>query len=583
MPDVADIPPAPDRDLFRLAAELRLGISPESIPRTVEPVGEDLEPGRRDTFWLVDFHREEVYQSEFELRLVSPRAYWYVEDGQSVSEDELERAAAAFEETIYPRVAASFGAEWNPGIDGDPHIYIAHGNLPGVGGYYGSGDEHPESVYPRSNQREIIYLNSAELQVGRATYLHVLAHELQHLTHWNQDPSEETWVNEGLSELAVTVADTPPATRRPARRAPRVSLVHWPLDNQNVGAHYRAASLFFHYLAEHYGGESLLLELVREPGDGVAGVEAYLAARGVEGGFRRVFGDWVAANFLDETLGPYGYDGLTVRASTTRKVEGFAEFDAQITQYAAHYVELTALEGPVNVSFAGPTITPLLPTEIGGENCWWSNAGDSIASTLTTRLALGNSGRASLNYEIWQEIEKDWDYGYLQVSTDGGATWKAIETPLTSAANPVGNNFGHGYTGNRDWTQESVDLSGYTGQSILVRFQYVTDDALHGSGFCLRNLAVVGDSSPTAGDWEADGFAWTDNRVKQDFIVQVIEKPMESGAPSRVSQIPLDGGNAGTITVQAPETLEKLMVVVAALAPHTRQPANYTVAVEPGG
>ena len=575
----SEVGPPPDRDLFRLAAELRLGVEPESIARTVNRAGGDLQPGHRATLWLVDFEEEEIYQSEFELRLVSPRAYWYVEEGQSVVQRDLERSAEAFEEDIYPRVTAAFGREWDPGIDGDPHIYIIHANLPGVGGYYGSGDEHPEPVYPRSNQREIIYLNSQALQVGRASYLRVLAHELQHLVHWNQDPSEETWVNEGLSELAVTVADTPPVSGRPARRAPGVSLVHWPLDDQNVGAHYGAASLFFHYLAEHYGGEDHLLELVTNPADGVAGVEAYLVAQGVAGGFRRVFGDWVAANFLDQRPGPHGYAGLTVRASTNHKVEGFDQFDAVIPQYAAHYIELTSLEGPVNIRFSGPRVTRLLPTDIGEKDCWWSNAGDSITSILTAQVDLRGRTEAGLSYEIWHEIEEDWDYGYLQVSTDDGATWQAIETPNTSAANPLGNNFGYGYTGNQDWTKERIDLSQYAGRVIQVRFQYVTDDAVNGSGLCLRDLAVAGDFSLTDNPgWEADGFALTDNRVNQEFIVQVIEV----GAEPRVSEVPLDGQNAGTFTVKAPETLEKLMVVVAALAPHTRQPAGYTIAAEPG-
>ena len=37
-------------------------------------------------------------------------------------------------------------------------------------------------------------------------YETVLAHEFQHMVHWNNDRNEETWVNEGMSELAQEVA-----------------------------------------------------------------------------------------------------------------------------------------------------------------------------------------------------------------------------------------------------------------------------------------------------------------------------------------------------------------------------------------
>ena len=40
------------------------------------------------------------------------------------------------------------------------------------------------------------------MKVGSNQYLSVLAHELQHAVHWNGDRTEDTWVNEGLSEVA---------------------------------------------------------------------------------------------------------------------------------------------------------------------------------------------------------------------------------------------------------------------------------------------------------------------------------------------------------------------------------------------
>jgi len=30
-----------------------------------------------------------------------------------------------------------------------------------------------------------------------------MAHEFEHMIHWNGDPNEEAWVDEGLAELAM--------------------------------------------------------------------------------------------------------------------------------------------------------------------------------------------------------------------------------------------------------------------------------------------------------------------------------------------------------------------------------------------
>ena len=197
------IKPAPDRDLYQLAGELKLHTDPASISRVVNPDPVSYQPGREDTFWLVNFRNLELYQAEFELRLVTPRAYWYVQKGQRILQSDLVRAAKDFEETIYPQVSAAFGQEWSPGIDNDPHLSIIHAPIQGVAGYFSSSDEHPLSVYPYSNQREAIYINSRALKVGDSSYLEVLAHELQHAIHWANDGSEETWVNEGLSDLGL--------------------------------------------------------------------------------------------------------------------------------------------------------------------------------------------------------------------------------------------------------------------------------------------------------------------------------------------------------------------------------------------
>ena len=125
-------PVPPERDLYGLTASLVLK-SGGPIPRVVNSEPVSYAEGRVDTFWLTDLSDVSNYQSEATLALVSPHAYWYVEEGLRVSRDDLERAAEAFEGQIYPRITAAFGTEWVPGVDNDPHLTILHARLSGAG------------------------------------------------------------------------------------------------------------------------------------------------------------------------------------------------------------------------------------------------------------------------------------------------------------------------------------------------------------------------------------------------------------------------------------------------------------------
>ena len=581
-----DLPPAPDRDLFKLARELLLPPGHPEVPRVVNSEPVSYEVGRQDVFYLVDLDGLEKYQSTFELRHVSPHAYWYVEEGLRVEQDAIERSAREFEDSIYPRVTDYFGTEWTPGVDNDPHLTIVHGDIRGAGGYFSSTDEYPTAVRPHSNQREMIYINARFLKVGSEIYYNVLAHELNHAILWNHDSSEDTWVSEGLAELSVSVAGYAPDSIERYLQRPYVSLVHWPLDDASIGAHYGGASLFLHYLYEHYSGSDrgALRELLTEADDNVSGVDAYLAASGYEKNFHEVLADWLVANFLDEPDGLLGYRDLQVEVQASRRVSNPDQIERSLDQYGTHYIELGSKlrEAPTLVRFEGQSSNQLLPTDVSASGCWWSNSGDSITSTLNREMDLTAVENATLQYDVWFSIEEEWDYVYLQVSTDGGQTWEILNTPHTSDANPIGVAFGPGYTGvSKDWKTESVDLSAYSGQQVQLRFQYVTDDALNDIGLCLRGLSLPeANIEPGDGGWETDGFVHIDNEVPQHFIVQVIQK----GVSNRVVQMPLsvsDSGMwAGELPVDPYEGLERTMLSVTAVAPVTRIKAEYSLNIE---
>ena len=572
-------PVPPERDYFQLAAQLIPGAG--IIDRVARTQSQTLEPGHRLALKLVDLNSRTLYESEFELRLVTPHAYWFFEDGVQAEQGAIERSASEFEDVIYPAVTGVFGNVWTPGVDGDPHLYIINAHLRGAGGYFNAADEYPKEVRPVSNEIEAIYINARYLPVGTELFSQVLAHELQHAIHWNADLSDETWVNEGLSELAVSIAGYPEHSIFEFRRAGPTSLTQWPANDIGGSENYGAASLFMRYLTEHYGGREDLRPLLEEPADGIPGIDAYLEAVGHEVTFAEVFRDWAVANLLDEDNSPFGYSDLSIRLPVYQNMPIGEELRSSVPQYSNEYVRLEQEDNPARLVFDGETIVPLLPVDVR-EGCWWSNMGDVIDSTLTARLDLRQAGQPLLEYDVWYSIEEDWDFAYLEVSEDNGRTWTILETPLSSTDDPLDVSFGPGYTGTtEEWRRESVQLDHWAGKEIMLRFQYITDAAIHDHGLCLRDLRVSQEGTQAAFDpeWIPNGFVWINNLVRQSFIVQVVYEG-DDGHANRVVQVPLDDRNKGEVMIEPVPGINRIIAVIQPVAPSTRMPTSYTMRLD---
>jgi bacillopeptidase F (M6 metalloprotease family) len=260
-----------------------------------------------------------------------------------------------------------------------------------------------------------------------------------------------------------------------------------------------------------------------------------------------------------------------------------SKIEDTLPQYAARYYELPVNGQRITVAFRGQRQTPLLPTEpASGTHCWWSNQGDSIDATLTGQFNLPPDSPLTLEYAIWYEIEEGWDFGYVEVSTDGGATWDILEGEHTFKQEPKGNAFGKGYTGiSNGWLRESIDLSYYAGRSVLLRFEYITDDAIHGPGFCIDDISITGiaffdDAETDFGAWAARGFIRAASHVPQAYVIRLIQV----GERTVVSDIPI--GTDGTVTMGLggpASEFEKAVLIIAAASDGTMQPALFEMSV----
>ncbi len=587
----------PERDLFDLGRRYK-GIS-RNVDRVVNAERPNYALGTMQTFWVADDENKNYYQIRAELRGKSDHIYMYVEEGLDLPQSGIDKTIREFEDTIYLTIREYFGEEWSPGIDNDPRITVLNARIPGVGGYYTSADEFPRDVNPFSNEREMFYVNVDREEYGPGTefYLSTLCHEFQHMVHWNQNATQETWLNEGSAMVASVLCgySLGEITSWYSANAD-VQLTHWSDDPKGALPHYAAAYLFMEYLAQHYGGYDELKTLIALPLRGQDSIDAYLEGEGYAVDFYDVFADWTAANLIDDERpnnGAYYYD---VRLPSMRPQQIISrrnyDRDSTVKQFGTKYIDLRIPQGDYTLDFQGALQVRLFPTSApSGTNVWWGNRSDMAATSLTREVDLRDAVTAVFRFRTWYEIEADFDYAYVAASSDGGVTWTTLPGTSTTTDNPNGNNLGHGFTGKSGggdvarWIDEEISLADFAGRQILLRFEYVTDDAVNGVGFLVDDFSITGiefsDDAETDGDWEARGFFRTDGILPQYYIVQLVR--YVNGFPS-VERVMLRGQEEREISFfldRFGQELQHAALIVSGATPVTTEVAQFNIRLVP--
>ncbi|MGQ9785349.1 MAG: hypothetical protein ACUVSJ_02695 [Anaerolineae bacterium] len=580
----------PVRDRLALAQRLKLADIP--VPSVVNAVTPIYRLGERHSFCVLDSDAVRYTWVAATLRYAGDHSYWWIQDGYDVSDEAIATSAQEFEQLIYPTNRNFFGSEWSPGVDNDPRIHIFLGDVPGVSGYFYSANEYSRLITPCSNEKEMFYININAVPPGSEDLHITLAHEFQHMIHWHHDANEETWVNEGLSNLAVELNkyETADITHAFSQR-PDTQLNTWAEVPHDTFPHYAASYLFMSYFLERFG-EEIMREVVAEPENGIAGFNVVLARARQPYRFDDVFADWVIANYLeDPTLGQgeWGYRHLDPQPV---KIEAEyrdypVEISGQVSQYATDYFKFAGV-GDLTIEFEGVKHVKIAPNEPhSGAFQWWSNRGDDLDMTLTRSFDLSHVAEATLEFWLWYDIEAGWDFAYVEVSDDGGTTWTILPGRYTSIENPSGNSFGAAWSGVSgggkvpQWVHEQVDLTPYVGRQVQIRFEYITDDAVNRVGLMLDDIAIpqIGyfdDAEAGDGDWVAHGFVRVDNILPQRYLVQAIQK----GETVRVQRLSLDQDNRGQLTLHGMgEMFSEVVLAVSGVTPFTTEPAPYRVHV----
>jgi hypothetical protein len=429
-------------------------------------------------------------------------------------------------------------------------------------------------------------------------YEGTFAHEFQHLVHRDVDYNELAWVNEGCSTLAEWLCGygfSPGHISEYLIWFWDTSLVMW----QGELSSYGAVFLFTFYMYEHYGGASLIWDLVHEQANGIEGWNNVLNNRGIWWkDFDSIFEDWAIANYLDDTSfagGKYGYYALDIPSADTDWYSipemvylwnsWYSWFDIYVDEYPNHgYNYPYGSQLPYTVSYIEFHDAPFF-TEIefdGDDFCgvpaysgnyeWYSDGTAYSWFRLGQEFSIPVTG-ATLNFMSYYEIESNWDYGYVEVYDITDDEWYTLPglTTVSTLPQPQDNPncpdgfdpqdyFAAGrwnaFTGfSPGWYQETMDLTPFAGHDIELYFTYWTDPFYLELGWYIDDIEIpeigfTDDCEAGEDGWVADPAGWylTTGTVDNDFEVNFIRTqtvdpgfyPYNSGTEHRIYRMSLD-------------------------------------------
>jgi hypothetical protein len=350
---------------------------------------------------------------------------------------------------------------------------------------------------------------------GARPYLYegVFAHEYQHLLHDDYDSDEVNFINEGLSMFAefftgYVVGNDAYSTYE---ALPENSLVVWgDQGDREIVADYGMVFLYHMYLYEKFGQEFIQYEFMN-PDNGITAINSSLGALGFAETFDEIYHDFSVAVLIDDEMEDYKYGfealdvGIDIGHQGQRNPDAYATPGAP--PWGTDYYLLWGYESLVDFYFNGVPFNPLAWTSDG--DTLFGGSGDLVDNMLVAEADLTGVTGAALTFDTLYQIEPYWDFGFVQVSTDGGYTWTSLGNGYTtsdydSGAHPniIANL--PGLTGDSEgWVTMSFDLSAYDGQEILVAFRYMTDWSYNDPGWYIDNVDIAGvfssDGSSTDG------------------------------------------------------------------------------------
>ena len=580
---------------------------------------------------------------------------------QVVTQEQIDYLLAEFNDTIYPSnttyfgftddrdgtsgLFASWGYDWYETTDPQRVMILVYNIVDE--GY--CDPEYPFYVagyfWAEMNEayadRNIIHIDSHDwlnrigLGVARPyLYEQIITHEYEHAIHYDHDADEPSWVDEGFADLSGFLAGYGHSRGHLQYYMVyhRTPLTIWGGGLEDYGESY----LFALYLMENFGGPDFIKALVDEPLNGIPGMESQLPGFGYSGSFNDIYRDWTLANYLDDPSltgnsgAQLGYDELDIPSVDTfgysiqwsiknyygsdnkgnlpipRYWGGYKSGTVQwpngdLPPYAPMYLTYKGYQPELISNFWGAKSTGVAAHS--GAYELWGGRGDLLFNTAATADPIALGANATLSFWTSYEIEEQWDFGFVQISTDGGATWTSLANADTTSdhdpqAHPDVIANVPGFTGSSDgWVEETFDLSAYDGETALFRFLYVTDWATVETGFYVDDVLITDDSGTLladdlesgSGNWVLNGFEYTTGLAENDWELTFLNPVYYRGKFSELKitddNIYPDGVFQRDLTTLNTQNLNRDQVTIIVsnhLPEETSFPAFYQLLAEKG-
>ncbi|MFK7800943.1 MAG: hypothetical protein AB8G95_04880 [Anaerolineae bacterium] len=528
-------------------------------------------------------------QVEVRLAAAGSHAYIWVDSRLSIPDNQFDPIVSRIDGELYPAITSLFGQERRPGIDSDARFHIFHlASLESRElGYFDSSDAYPKEVFAESNEHEAIYINMDSITLGGDVYYGTLVHELQHLVQWNIDRNESTWLDEGMSQLSEVYTGFNSFSVDDYTSHNGIQLNDWSYDNEKLYSHYGGSALFVVYLWEQFG-DDFIRTLSANRLDGMSAVISTLNQSPERQPFKTVFRNWLIAVYLNDenqAESQFGFSRYEFEAPIAHQVawaNSTTPFSAvqHRPQFSGWYVELPSNQ-QVTLSFAGDSVQPLfspLPPNIDGTSgtAFFAPPRNRVDATLRKSINLSGTVDPQISFDVWYDMEEGYDYVYLMISADSGRNWEMVLAP-----NMKQGTYGPGFSGtSAGWRSQSVSLSQWSGQQIIVQFQVLTDSAVPGNGFAIDNILISGEQAASTfefdgGGWVSQGFVRTGSFIPQEWIMSLVQQLPNGQVDVRDINIDRYGEFQGTIQVG-----ENASLIIAPASPFTTHKADFWLSIE---
>ena len=312
-------------------------------------------------------------------------------------------------------------------------------------------------------------------------YEGVFAHEYQHLLEFWASPGEATWVNEGLSDYAISVTGygfpartidefawdghiqtflgwrtvvTPQNLIPQPNGGAENSLTIWEdQGNLETLADYGAAWEFMEFLNQRYG-PAFMTDLHNEDVNGLEGLQVVLDKYLTGTTTRQLIHEWAAMVAVDRSID----DGAKLRGATREADYQVSSLHSAVNldnpqSYStpgappngSDYVRLRDGAGNALPAAAIRSLEFSGPTHHAAEPLAWTSelqAGDAVLSagaaadidrSIVRPIAVPVSGDRSLVFDTKYNIEQDWDFGIVPALVGPALTARVDQLGLAAS------------------------------------------------------------------------------------------------------------------------------------------------------